>query len=956
MEATIGVCVHDLQQDTSGLPRAVAVTGPNSVNFTCPPALQSVGFPVSERAFTCSAAAANPNAAALQQAFFASTASQFVQQRQNLVAFAYGVRSTPRRQLLLGSGATGGYAAKVLGDAVTGAGGASVCAIACFVLGHTERVVDLTALANEQGIIVESVKEGPRVRGVERVRVRSSADVTSLLGKIAANCEKVFAAVLPEKQPTPELEAFPPFNGDTLMLQLYRYESEEHFAQYSEANSITFVALGDAERPVLCGVDAAQQVAYEKTQRVLLSAAGIISSIKCSRLRIPFGKSKLSQLLRRCYNGEKGNPYNAVNAPTKSVLLIHCFSNGKWAEESFHALSMIHRVSNMLGSTGIGSMLRDLQVEKWRLDQDIAELRDELLIAKKVYDYKPCIYESTKPIPNIEEEEHARIAAIQAKRNEAMEKQLAIIRQRAKEEATRIIKEQEMKSGTTLADLEKTLEAKKKENAALLKERDERTKEYEQMLEKMRRKKEEEESSAEALKGDIAALEGELAHRQQSLQDKQRQLELSRLDRAKGRDAVAHERESVQAVRKTVLESRRRQREQWVKQIQDINEKVRDQVRSLAEERRRNGDAASSKEDAAEKMILDDIDSAEKFIPKLISLEDVPVNAEEIETIRRQFTEVFSKEKAAYTAKIEEERSRKEKLERGLEAYRHRVLEAAQERKKDSYHNAAVKDEHVSALTDKVLTYLQGGLKMTKISSQGNLRRRNYFISDDCKRIHSCELDTRGFPISFKKPPVTVWIKDIKQVVIGLYTPSFVNFSSEAELAKTRAEAMRDDGTFRYGATQCITPSNLGTNNYRAFGLLLKGGKSLELVCDSDADWEGWLLVLKRLLNLKTEVEMRTDRTAVNAINMKDMMRYGGMLDIRNMQGFLSLCPEEAQLCSEDHIPPALYLRMRKEMGEMSQTGLVTVYDVRNASGLDFIRSRWLYDFLVKQNIVSVVA
>lgn len=954
MEASIGVCIHDTRQ-SSGLPNSISVTGPTKVSFICPPTLKSVGFPVAEGAFSCTNAVNNPSSATLYQTYLTGEATHFIQKRQNLVFFSYGVRSTPRRQLMLGGGGQGGYASHLFSD-IVGSGGSGIYAISCYVLGHTERLTDLTNLQNEQGVIVESVKEGPRVRGVDRVRVGSGGDVSNLFSKIVSNYEKVFSAVLPEKQPTPELEAFPPYNGDTIVLQLYRYDSEEHFSQYSEANSINFIALGDAERPILCGVDAAQQVAYEKTQRVLLSAAGIVSSIKCSRLRIPFGKSKLSQLLRRSYNGEKANPYNTINGPTKTVFLIHCFSDGKWTEETYHNLSMINRVSSMLGSTGIGSVLRDLTVEKWRLDQDIAELKDELLIAKKVYDYKPCIYESSKPIPNIEEEETHRIAAIRAKRDEVREKQLAIIRQRAKEEAAKMIKEQEAKSGTTLVELEKTLEAKKKENAALLKDRDDKTKEYEQILEKMRKKKEEEENSAEGLKGEIATLEEELAHRQQSILAKQKQLEMAQLDKAKGREAVQHEINSVQEVRKTVQDTRRRQREQWIKQIKEINEKVREQVRSLAEERKRNGDMASSKEDAAEKAILDDIQSVESYIPKLISLEDVPVNAEEIEIIRRQFNDVFAKEKATYTAKIEEERARKEKLERGLEAYRNRVLEAAQDRKKENYQTAASKEQQVSSLTDKVLTYLQSGVKMTKVSSQGNLRRRYYFITEDCKRIHSCELDSRGFPISVKKPPVTIWIKDIKKVVIGIYTPSFVKFANEADLIKTRQEVVTDEGTHRFVTTQSITPSNIGFNNYRSFALLLKGGKSLELVCDSDSDCEGWLIVLKRLLNLKTDVEMMNDKTSTTAVNAHEVMHYGGTLDIRNMHGFLSLCPEEATFCSEYHVPPALYLRVRKEMSELSQTSIVTVYDIRNNSGLDFIRSRSLFDFLLKQRLISGVS
>ncbi|RNF07712.1 putative kinesin [Trypanosoma cruzi] len=59
----------------------------------------------------------------------------------------------------------------------------------------------------------------------------------------------------------------------------------------------------------------------------------------------------------------------------------------------------------------------------------------------------------------------------------------------------------------------------------------------------------------------------------------------------------------------------------------------------------------------------------------------------------------------------------------------------------------------------------------------------------------------------------------------------------------------------RHDATQNITPSNLGTNNHRAFALLLRGGKSLEVVCETGSDCEAWLVALKRPLHLRTPAE-----------------------------------------------------------------------------------------------------
>ncbi|KAF8291699.1 hypothetical protein TcBrA4_0105240 [Trypanosoma cruzi] len=175
-------------------------------------------------------------------------------------------------------------------------------------------------------------------------------------------------------------------------------------------------------------------------------------------------------------------------------------------------------------------------------------------------------------------------------------------------------------------------------------------------------------------------------------------------------------------------------------------------------------------------------------------------------------------------------------------------------KKNEKLHDAEA-TEHLSTVLDQVLNYLRNGVCVTKISSKGNGRRRLYFLSEDCKRIHSCDLDHQGFPLNRKRPPVTMWIRDIEKLLIGLSTTSFVNYSGEAQLAKTRQEAVSDNGMHRHDATQNITPSSLGTNNHRAFALLLRGGKSLEVVCETDGDCEAWLVALKRLLHLRTPAE-----------------------------------------------------------------------------------------------------
>ncbi|RNC38089.1 putative kinesin, partial [Trypanosoma cruzi] len=447
---------------------------------------------------------------------------------------------------------------------------------------------------------------------------------------------------------------------------------------------------------------ATAQLHYEGAQRALVSAAGILSGIRRRRLRVPFGMSELSELLRRAYNAEKGNRNSSLTGSTETVLLAHAFSDAVFAEESFHCLSTTRRVGNVV-STGIGSATRDLAVDKWRLDQDIMELRDELMIAWTAYDHRHCGYESNRPISGIKEEEMKRVNAIESNREEARERQLSVFCERAKHEAEKMTKELEQRGGATLGEIKRTLEAKKRESTALQADRESRIWEYEQTLEKIRTRKQDEESASERLRQAMQQLEQELSLRQSAIETREQQLEMVLLDGATGREAIMRERHSIEAVRRTVREERRRQRRQWIHQIKEMNAKFLEPVRLLAEERKKKYEQATAKEDVAERALAADIKTIEEYLPKLISLEDIPVNPEETDIIRRQFDEVFTQEEQTYLVSAEEEHTRKERLGRGLEVYRQRMLDDYVGKENGKLHDAEATERHLSSVVDQAL-------------------------------------------------------------------------------------------------------------------------------------------------------------------------------------------------------------------------------------------------------------
>ncbi|KAF8289535.1 hypothetical protein TcBrA4_0136300 [Trypanosoma cruzi] len=81
-------------------------------------------------------------------------------------------------------------------------------------------------------------------------------------------------------------------------------------------------------------------------------------------------------------------------------------------------------------------------------------------------------------------------------------------------------------------------------------------------------------------------------------------------------------------------------------------------------------------------------------------------------------------------------------------------------------------------------------------------------------------------------------------------------------------------------------------------------------------------------------------------------MRWGGPLDTRNMRGFVLLAPDAADLCDENHIPPALFLRVEQELAERSQRSTMTACGVRVCSGLKLFCSGRLYDYLCEKRVV----
>ncbi|PWU90111.1 hypothetical protein C4B63_53g217 [Trypanosoma cruzi] len=103
-------CSHQTTTPSSQLPATVRVDG-NTVQLNCHQPLRDAGFAVAGAFFDVDVALDVPDASTLFRKLYATAVFNFTQEHKNMVAFSYGVRSSPKRQLMYGSAAGEGYAA-----------------------------------------------------------------------------------------------------------------------------------------------------------------------------------------------------------------------------------------------------------------------------------------------------------------------------------------------------------------------------------------------------------------------------------------------------------------------------------------------------------------------------------------------------------------------------------------------------------------------------------------------------------------------------------------------------------------------------------------------------------------------------------------------------------------------------------------------------------------------------
>jgi hypothetical protein len=126
-----------------------------------------------------------------------------------------------------------------------------------------------------------------------------------------------------------------------------------------------------------------------------------------------------------------------------------------------------------------------------------------------------------------------------------------------------------------------------------------------------------------------------------------------------------------------------------------------------------------------------------------------------------------------------------------------------------------------------------------------------------------------------------------------------------------------------------ITLSALPVFFYRSLTICTREKPIVDIVLDTDTDFEAWIVTLQRLTRKEP--------------------RWGGALELTLMKDVAKLSEDEKKLCQDCHIVPTVLLNAKDEILNRQQKVFYTLFDVRTVSGLDLLHAQWVFDFFMRQ-------
>ena len=261
----------------------------------------------------------------------------------------------------------------------------------------------------------------------------------------------------------------------------------------------------------------------------------------------------------------------------------------------------------------------------------------------------------------------------------------------------------------------------------------------------------------------------------------------------------------------------------------------------------------------------------------------------------------------------------------GSKSVRPKFVRPAERRQFDA---AVKKETRLIELLEQIAEFLEFGSPVYVITSEPApvITKRHMFLAKGRKAICFCEFKPDGSPDKAKTTEV-LKIADISGILLGQFSDVFAKALEGAPMVPR--------GTPMPETAAKITLSSLPIFFYRSFSLEAKKSTLLDVVADSDTDFEAWVVTVHRL-------------------TLKDPA-WGAPLDISTVKDVARLNDEEKKLCAVNHITPTSFLQAKNAILHKDPRLYYTILDIRTISTLDLCHSQKLMEFLFKLHYLERV-
>lgn len=240
-------------------------------------------------------------------------------------------------------------------------------------------------------------------------------------------------------------------------------------------------------------------------------------------------------------------------------------------------------------------------------------------------------------------------------------------------------------------------------------------------------------------------------------------------------------------------------------------------------------------------------------------------------------------------------------------------------------------DRHLAELLEQISEYLEYGCSCYVVNTKDaipSIHKRHLFLGKNRKSVCICECKPGSNLPDRNTGREIMQLSDITDLMLGQFSEGF---------AKALADApMVPQGTTMPPTSAKISLNSLPVFFYRSLTLWNHETPVVDLVMDTDTDFEAWIVTLHRY-------------------TMKDP-RWGGPLDITSAKDISRLNDEEKKLCSDSHVLPTCLLATKNAVLHKDQRLFYTLFDMRSVSQLDLLHAQKVFEFFFKQKYFERVS